>query len=112
MTPEARLEQALKKQGISRQAAADRLDVSLSSIAMYFSGNHKIRKVVALAAQAEFGISAEWIMSGKGAMLISQSKSILPPEAIAMGELFDTLPRALQADAQILLQGLQKLRTE
>jgi transcriptional regulator with XRE-family HTH domain len=110
MTAEERFESALRKNNISRQAAADRLGVSLSSIAMYCVGQAKIRKVVALAIQAELGISAEWILSGKGPMLASAVRRALPPEALEIGAIYDTLPRTRQADAALLLTALSRLK--
>lgn len=112
MTPEERFEAALQKRKISRQAAAERLDVSLSSIAMYCAGLAKIRKVVALAVQAELGISAEWILSGKTPMMASESRLALPPEALEIGAIFDELPRERQAEAALLLKGLSRLKGE
>jgi transcriptional regulator with XRE-family HTH domain len=112
MTAEERFESALRKNNISRQAAADRLGVSLSAIAMYCAGQAKIRKVVALAVQAELGISAEWILSGKAPMMASASRPALPPEALEIGAIFDELPRARQADAALLLTALSRLKSE
>ena len=62
ITPEQRTEWIMKQLHISRQELSETLGVSLSSVAMYFSGYHRIRRVVALAIQASYGISADWLM--------------------------------------------------
>ena len=118
MTPEQRTEQIMKKINVSRQELSNTLGISLSSVAMYFTGHHKIRKVVALAIQASYGISAEWIMSGKGHTFIHQKDPKATPagklsnEAMEVAVMYSTLPKKLQPTAKTLMLGLQKLKDE
>ena len=108
MTPEQRTEKIMKRINVSRQELSSTLGISLSSVAMYFTGHHKIRKVVALAIQASYGISAEWIMSGKKPIFIKESSGKLSPDAIEVAIMYNNLPKKLQPSGKILMQGLQK----
>lgn len=60
-----RAERVLRWMGVSRQEAAQQIGVSLSLIAMIAGGNVRTRRVVALAIQAQFGIRADYIVSGE-----------------------------------------------
>jgi hypothetical protein len=60
-----RAERVLRWIGASRQDAAREIGVSLSLVAMMAGGSVRTRRVVALAIQAQFGVRAEYILSGK-----------------------------------------------
>lgn len=112
MTPEQRTEKIMKKINVSRQELSSTLGISLSSVAMYFTGHHKIRKVVALAIQACYGINADWIMNGKTPIFIKQASGKLSNEAMEIAVMYNTLPKKLQPTAKTMMLGLQKLKDE
>ena len=74
MTAEQRIKKITKEMNISRQELSEALDISLSSVAMYFNGYHKVRKVVALAIQTIYGVSAEWILNNKQPIFVKDRK--------------------------------------
>ncbi len=112
MTPEQRLRNALAKEGISRKETARRLDVSLSTIAMYHTENLTIRPVVALAIQAEFGISAEWILTGRGPEKAGARRQALPREALEIGAIYDRLLASGRAAARTIFAALRQYNVE
>ncbi len=112
MTPEQRCEKIMKKINVSRQELSNTLGISLSSVAMYFTGHHRIRKVVALAIQASYGISSEWILTGKKPIFIKQASGKLSNEAMEVAIMYNTLPKRLQPVAKTTMLGLQKLKDE
>lgn len=112
MTPEQRTEQIMKKINVSRQELSKTLGISLSSVAMYFTGHHKIRKVVALAIQASYGINADWILTGKGPTFVKQSNDKLSTEAMEMAAMYNTLPKKLQPVARTTMLALTKMKDE
>lgn len=112
-TPEKRLEWISLKLKVSRQVLATTLGISLSSVAMYFTGHNRVRKVVALAVQGAYGVSADWIMTGRKPVFVRQAlKDGASTEALALARQYDSLPRDLQAAAREVLAGLIKLRDE
>lgn len=108
-TAEKRLEGVLKKLGISRQQFADGLGISLSSVAMYFTGHHRVRRVVALAADSVFGINATWVMTGKGEPLRrpKDASNKLSQNAIGVAMLYDSLSPERQATAVAIMRALR-----
>lgn len=106
MTPEQRTEKIMKKINVSRQELSATLGISLSSVAMYFTGAHKIRKVVALAIQACYGINAKWIMEGKGRIFLKQGGGKLSNEAMEIAVMYGSLPKKLQPTAKTVMLGL------
>ena len=109
MTPEERTERIMKRMSISRRELAERLDISVSSLAMYFTGQHRIRRVIALAIQAVYGINSDWIMQGKRPVFVKEFQSNLSAEAMEMAVLYDNLPRRLRPVARTTLRGLKAL---
>lgn len=112
MTPEKRTEKIMKKINVSRQDLSDALGISLSSVAMYYTGHHKIRKVVALGIQACYGINADWILNGRTPVFVKQGAGHLSSEAMEIAVMYNSLPRKLQPTAMTLFLGLQKLKDE
>ncbi|MBX7058087.1 MAG: helix-turn-helix domain containing protein [Leptospirales bacterium] len=110
MTAEQRTERIMKRINVSRQELSATLGISLSSVAMYFTGHHRIRKVVALAIQASYGISAEWILSGKKPIFIKQAQGRLSNEAMEVALMYHNLPRRLQPVARTTMQAYQRLK--
>lgn len=110
MTPEKRLEAAMKKLGLTRQQLADTLGISLSSVAMYFTGHHKVRRVIALAMQAACGISADWIMTGKGGMMMPEKE--LPKDVTEVARMFDKLSSQHKNTARAALLGFHRLKDD
>lgn len=112
-TAENRLEWITQKLKVSRQSLAVSLGISLSSVAMYFTGHHRVRKVIALAVQAVYGVNADWVMTGRKPIFVRQNrKDGLSTDGLTIALQYDTLPRDLQAAAREVLAGLVKLRDE
>lgn len=110
MTPEERTEKIMKKINVSRQELCKTLGISLSSVAMYFTGHHKIRKVVALAIQASYGINAEWILAGKKPIFVKQASGKLPNDAMEVAIIYSNLPQKFRVMAKTILVALQNSR--
>lgn len=110
MTPEQRTERIMEKINVSRQELSAALGISLSSVAMYFTGQHRIRKVVALAIQAVYGISAEWILSGKKPIFIKQAQGRLSNDAMEVALMYDGLPKKLQPVAQTTMRAYLSMK--
>jgi transcriptional regulator with XRE-family HTH domain len=109
--PEQRLESIMQKLKVSRQSLAQSLGISLSSVAMYFTSHHRVRRVVALAVQAVYGVNADWIMTGRKPIFVRQNKKDgLSTEGLTLAKQYDTLPKDLQSTAREVLAGLLKLR--
>jgi len=106
MTPEQRLMEAMISLGLTRQELADRLGISLSAVAMYATGAHKIRRVVALAVQAEFGVNADWLLAGTGKMYAKPATGSLSGDALRAGHVFVTIPPRERGAAMRMLVGL------
>jgi transcriptional regulator with XRE-family HTH domain len=112
-TPEARLESIMQKLKVSRQSLAQSLGISLSSVAMYFASHHRVRRVVALAVQAVYGVRADWILTGKKPVFLKQVKQDgLSTQGLTIAKQYDLLPKELQATAREVFAGLLKLRDE
>jgi transcriptional regulator with XRE-family HTH domain len=110
-TPEQRLESIMQKLKTSRQSLAQALGISLSSVAMYFTGHIQLRKVVALAVQAVYGVNADWIMTGRRPIFVRQNKKDgISTEGLTLAKQYDLLPKDLQSTAREVLAGLLKLR--
>lgn len=109
MTPEIRTEKIMHRLHVSRKALSQTLGISLSSVAMYFTGHHKIRKVVALAIQACYGISADYIMYGKLPVMVPTKGKAVSREAMEIAIMYDRLPEKLQASAKDNIDGLIRL---
>ena len=86
-----RLKMVTKQLELSRNDLSEALDVSLPSLSMYFSGRVKVRPVIALAMQATYGISASWLLTGKGTTFLKNNGEILSDESRKIGELFEDL---------------------
>lgn len=102
----------MKKINVSRQELSNTLGISLSSVAMYFTGHHKIRKVVALAIQASYGISADWIMTGKKPIFIKQASGKLSNEAMEVAIIYNNLPKKVQPTARTVVSALHKMKED
>ncbi len=99
----------MQKLSISRHELSKTLGVSLSAIAMYFSGYYKIRKVIALAIEAAYGINADWIMHDKQPVFIYQRETKVSNDAMEAALLYKELPANLQAIAKTMVSGLHEL---
>ena len=75
MTPCKRLAAILSVLDLSRKEVADTLDISLSSVAMYIAGLHRIRRVVALAFQCCYGVRADWLLYGKKPVFVKPEEA-------------------------------------
>lgn len=100
----------MQRLNVSRHELSQTLGISLSSIAMYFSGYYKIRKVVALAIEAAYGVNADWIMYNEQPTFVYQKKYSLSNEAMEAALLYNNLPDNLQSVAKTMISGLQKLQ--
>lgn len=60
----------LKTHKLTQQVIADRLGVKQPTIASLLSGKRKFTKQTAALWECEFGISAAWLMTGQGEMLV------------------------------------------
>ena len=56
----------LRSNGISVVQAAEDLGITKAQIHKIFTGGSSLRKPVALAFQAVYGVSAEWLLTGEG----------------------------------------------
>lgn len=86
-----RLKTVTKQLELSRNDLSEALDVSLPSLSMYFSGRVKVRPVVALAMQAVYGISANWLLSGKGPTFIKNNGDLLSDDSKNLGQMFEDM---------------------
>ncbi len=115
VSPEERVKKIMREMNVSRQELSSTLGISLSSVAMYFSGCHKIRRVVALAIQASYGINAEWIMYNKPPVFLKQADEQgrkYSKEAIEIARLCNTLSKKDQVIMKKIAQGFSFLPTE
>lgn len=64
------LKQYFSSQGISQKEIANRLSCQPSLISNLFNGRQPFGKKLAMQWQDEFGISAAWLMTGQGEMLV------------------------------------------
>ena len=110
MTPEDRVEKITKQLSISRQELSEALGISLSSVAMYFNGYHKIRKVVAMAIQTAFGINAKWILHNKQPIFVKNANSRLSDDAMEVAITYSTLPKKSQEIIKTIIYSLKNLK--
>lgn len=111
MTPEIRAKKIMQRLNISRRSMSETLGISVSSVTMYFTGHHKIRRVVALGMQACYGINADYIMQGKLPVFVKQPGLPLSREAMEMAVIYEDLPKRIQPTARTTMLGLSRLRT-
>jgi transcriptional regulator with XRE-family HTH domain len=108
-----RAERVLRRLGVSRKEAAQEIGVSLSLIAMMAGGNVRTRRVVALALQAQFGIRADYVLSGERPIFLrSPGTESLDDEALAVARSYERLRSARHRRAfRAVLLGLGALET-
>ena len=107
MTPEDRVKKITEQLNISRQTLSKSLGISLSSVAMYFNGYHKIRKVVALAIQSVYGVNARWILENKQPIFIKSPDNHLSDSAMEMAVAYSSLSKKSQEIAKTIVHALQ-----
>ena len=114
ISPEKRLEAAIFALSLTRQELADRLGISLSSIAMYLNGLHTIRKVVALAFEGCYGVQADWLLYGKKPVYVDSKEqgSRLSERAYECAVIYDSLPKEGQENVSILMPSLKRFYTK
>ena len=108
-SPEKRLEAVLFALSLTRQEVAAKLDISLSSIAMYFNGYHSIRRVVALAFESCYGVRAEWLLHAKKPIYAETQKQrpILSEKAYEFAFIYDSLPKEGRENISLLMPRLK-----
>ena len=108
-SPEKRLEAVAFALNLTRQELADKLGISLSSIAMYFNGYHRIRKVVALAFENCYGVRANWILHGEKPIYLETKKqgSSLSDKAYELAVTYDSLQKREQEYISIIVPCLK-----
>ena len=108
-SPEKRLEAVAFALNLTRQELADKLGISLSSIAMYFNGYHRIRKVVALAFENCYGVRANWILYGEKPIYLETKKqgSSLSDKAYELAVTYDSLQKREQEYISIIMPCLK-----
>ena len=92
---------------ISRRELSDALEISLSTVAMYFNGYHKIRKVVALAMQTVYGISANWLLYDNPPVFIKRGETNLEEDAVKVATTYSTLPKKHQHVVKTVIEALK-----
>ena len=107
MSPEERVKKITEKLNISRQELSEALDISLSSVAMYFNGYHKIRKVVALAIQTVYGVSAKWIMHNKQPIFVKNQDQHLADDAMEVAVSYSNLSKRSQEIVKTIIHALK-----
>lgn len=68
MHPNERLDKAIAEMDLKQADFGERLGVAQSAVSRWRRGQTEITRVIALAIQLEFGISAEWLLTGRGDM--------------------------------------------
>jgi transcriptional regulator with XRE-family HTH domain len=107
----ARLLSLARQLNLSRAKLAAELRISESSVSMMFAGYHKLRPVVALAAQAVYNVRAEWLLSGKKPVFLRPDKrAAITDEAQTIALQYDALPRSLKTSVRDVLAGFSKLK--
>ena len=107
MTPEQRVKKITEQLNVSRQELSDSLGISLSSVAMYFNGYHKIRKVVALAIQTVYGVNAEWILHNKQPVFIKNKDNHLSDSASEIAVAYSNLSKKSQEIVKVIIYALK-----
>lgn len=69
---ENQLKAIRKCTGMTQQEFASHLDISLSSVANIENGSREISKAMMKSLIEKYNVSAEWLLTGEGAMFISE----------------------------------------
>ena len=69
---ENQLKAIRKSTGMTQQEFASHLDISLSSVANIENGSREISKAMMKSLIEKYNVSAEWLLTGEGAMFISE----------------------------------------
>jgi transcriptional regulator with XRE-family HTH domain len=90
-SPADRLKEVIKVLSVSQAEIGRKIGVSPAQITQWIKGQNAIPMPTALAFQASLGISAEWLIHGKGEMLLPETKNLTPQERDLINA-FKTLP--------------------
>ena len=92
----SKLKDFLKKEGITQQDIASKLDVAQPTVANLINGKKKFGKKTAQKWEDTFGISSAWLLTGKGDMLFQHQEkreemyyTCLIPQSAMGGSLID-----------------------
>ncbi len=69
-----RLKYFVHKMNISRQTLSKTLGISIGCISMYCLDKSGIRKTIALAIEACYGLNHQWLLHGKRPMYLMEKK--------------------------------------
>lgn len=69
-----RLKKIREYTGLSQKEFSERIHVGSSTLAMFETGNRKIKDIHISTICTEFGINENWFRTGEGDMLISQTR--------------------------------------
>ena len=70
MEPKERLKQIMTELRVKQVAFAEAIGTTQATLSRQLSGTHKIDRQAALAIQAVYGASAEWLLTGEGEMFL------------------------------------------
>ncbi len=78
MTSADRLVLFIRNLGKKQKNIADDLKININTVGYYCSGKSKLPVYVAKAMQAEYGLSANWLLHGSGEMMLPADKAVVP----------------------------------
>lgn len=69
-----RLKKIREYAGLSQKEFSERIHIGSSTLAMFETGDRKIKDIHISTICAEFGINEKWFRTGEGEMLIKQTR--------------------------------------
>ena len=106
MSENERLRKIMTELNISKGNLAKALNISISSTIVYLNGTHKIRKILALAIQAYYGVNANWLLYNKKPMFVEKYSNTISDEALSLAKSYENLPKSSQEVLQKVSQAL------
>ncbi|MCQ4242495.1 helix-turn-helix domain-containing protein [Stutzerimonas stutzeri] len=113
-----RIRTAIESQGLSLKKAAERCDISYSSLQNWAGGHREPRPEALIAIGSQLGISIDWLLTGQGSMLRDQSAQApsaggeaANPREQAILELYRALDEDAQREIQSAAEEKKRLKT-
>lgn len=104
-----RLREAMRRCDVSAATMCAELGISISAAQSYLAGRMRVRRVLALAVQATWGIRATWILHGTGAEFV-ESAAGPGAGAHSFATSYSRLPRQLRKQLRTVLNGLHRTK--
>ena len=79
-------------------------------MSFFFSGKHKIRKVLALAIQASYNVNAEWILYNKQPKFLKVYNKNIDEELLKLLIEYENFSKPLKDVFLTVLEGLNKIQ--